>query len=1468
MRPPPHPPDDEEHVSAARPEQGQEKMSPVEGTNAAFPNVSPSTTHGTGIAPAMSNTSHHESANEPSGACVNFVDRGIFHIERPMNINDKLPPLARETRRYGEVVPLPATPATGSGSGYRNHIPLTARVRINGTDNRALPCLLDTGASLSVVDASLLQRLGGRPQGQPMAVHGLGDTATLGWITMTVFIDSTGPHGKHVHLEFQQDFHVLPRFAPGLCLGQDFISSHDVTISPARGRARIGHFTFEVTERVEGPYGKDIQLITAEDTVLEPGFQSWVPVSASSLVPDVDYIVAPRLSVTPDETVRLAGPTGMMSHRPRAYVLLGNYGSTAHTLGKGTIVADAVAARMGDVAQPSGETFSLTPSTPTGTPYVGTTAPAAASDDDSLPGVPLDVFADTEDAGSSLVQDAATTMIDDVFRVGVDSAGRAPSEVVDLLRRHKAAFALDGRPGRVEGFDMGIPLRPDANLRPEAPRRASPEKRQAMDAAIDQLLDWDVIEPSHSSVSFPVLMVKQQTKWRFCVDYRQLNTHTIPDRYPLPTIDSVFQTLSGKTWFSALDAIRGYHQLGVKPEDRWKTAFVCHRGLYQYKMVPFGLRNAPSVFQRLMDHILGPLRWQQAVIYIDDSIVATDTLEEHLAALDTLLSSAEKVGLKFSPSKCTFAVPSLVLLGRKVSGAGIAVWKDRASAVAELSRPSTLQELYHVLGLFGYYRAFVHKFAEVAAPLTRLLRGWRYETSDGQSRLVNAEGKATVASRVPIPWAEEQQLSFDRLKAAISQPPVLAHPNPAHPYILYVDASKDAYAAILHQVCIEDDASDPVASPPVSPTAATMSHLAVSLLPSTVARARWDQWIRDDPTFGPIARDLRASPESSDDWVLRDGILMRRLDDRLALPAAGLPAVLKAVHDRGGHFGFTKTFLAISRHFWRPGLSTAVRAWVKHCGVCQRTKSTPKTGSLDIDHDASAPFERISIDLMLGLPLSRSGNDAALAILDMFSRMILLTPCHHTITADGIVAIVSDRVLRMGWRPRRIVSDSEARMSGARMTALAESLGAELTPSTPYHQQANAVERSIQTAQKVLQALSVDSAAHWDKRALPSAELAINSSPSVTTGYRPFDLVFIAHPSIVHAVFDDSEHLGVASFPERLAAAAERMKDAKSLVDAARREQKRRYDSRRASPVAISAGDQVFVRLSDRPIPGTIRSKLDARKQGPFTVAEVLSPHRIRLTLPDDVAIDPIMSIEQVDLVPSAPDPFAGARAPSPGPAPASDGSPFSSSSGSSSAPDIGEPPASAPSSVSSPPLAPRVRRPPLGFRDFHVGTVQSRANDQLAEALRGPLVRPRSMQLDGRMVRLVERPVAYLSRLTSPAERKLVASELELSCLAWAFAKLAHLLEGAEVTVITDHSSMEKMLQSTAAIHYGPTISRCRALLMPHLPNLHFRYRPGPRHNNVDALSRLIPDPGRSASAGGDVLDSDRSCAADSNSS
>ncbi|KAE8218239.1 hypothetical protein CF326_g9214 [Tilletia indica] len=411
------------------------------------------------------------------------------------------------------------------------------------------------------------------------------------------------------------------------------------------------------------------------------------------------------------------------------------------------------------------------------------------------------------------------------------------------------------------------------------------------------------------------------------------------------------------------------------------------------------------------------------------------------------------------------------------------------------------------------------------------------------------------------------------------------------------------------------------------------------------------------------------------------------------------------------------------------------------------------------------------------------------------------------------------------------------------MTALARSLGADLTPSPPYHQQANAVERAIQTIQHVLQAVSLDSRAHWDRRHAPAVELAMNSTPSVVTGQRPFDLVFVSHPSIVHAVFDDAEHMGVSSFDERLAAAGERLAETCEIVSAARLERKRRYDRSHARPVPLRVGDQVFLRLRDRPVSGAVGDKLDARKLGPFAVEEVLSAHRVRLALPADIAIDPIVSLEQIDLVPRSPDPFAADRIDVSAPALGVD--------------QLVDDLANIPEEVLAPvPSAPRARRLPAPLPGFDLGVLTADNRSVLLEALREPIRRPRTLRLGDRSLLLVERPVVFLSRLTTVMEKKMVAAELELRCLAWAFAKLAHLLDGALVTVVTDHQPMGPMLSSTSGVSYGPAISRCRALLMPHLPNMRFIARPGHSHVNADALSRLVPDPSRSALLGGHVLD------------
>ncbi|KAE8186324.1 hypothetical protein CF336_g7044 [Tilletia laevis] len=500
------------------------------------PSPTPPSTHGEGPAPTVYETlvkSQDDSTDDPNTSLDSprlfIADKSVFHTARRLNPNDENPPLSQPTRAFGNIVPLPVNPASGSGRGYRSHVPLTVQVRLNDTDGRALSSLLDTGASLSVIDAGLLRRLGGVPSGAPMRIHGLGNVMTLGWVTIPVFLHAQDPHGAATHLSFSQDFHVLPSFAPGLCLGRDFIDAQDLSVSPVRGRGRIGRYTFQVNERLPGPYGQEPELITTSDVDLFAGEQRWVPVGAHCLAPDVDYAVIPRLSTAPDESVRLFGPAGLLRHAPVGHVLLGNYGSCTFHLRKGTIVADAYAARVGDVTADAGELFALTPAR-SSVATAGSYSPEFPPSDVEL-ALPLDAFELADATGSSLTADAAVSLVDDQFRVGIDTSGAPHPDIVALLRRHTEAFALDGRPGRVDDHDMEINLLPAAILRSDAPRRASPEKRAAMDTTIDQLLSWDVIEPSSSPVSFPVVMVRQNGKWRFCVDYRTLNTSTIPDRY-------------------------------------------------------------------------------------------------------------------------------------------------------------------------------------------------------------------------------------------------------------------------------------------------------------------------------------------------------------------------------------------------------------------------------------------------------------------------------------------------------------------------------------------------------------------------------------------------------------------------------------------------------------------------------------------------------------------------------------------------------------------------------------------------------------------------------------------------------------------------------------------------------------------------------------------------------------------------
>jgi hypothetical protein len=237
------------------------------------------------------------------------------------------------------------------------------------------------------------------------------------------------------------------------------------------------------------------------------------------------------------------------------------------------------------------------------------------------------------------------------------------------------------------------------------------------------LIDRDVIEQSVSPTASALVLVLQNGKWRMCVDFRNLNAITEGDCYPMLRSDYVFKAVTGKQYLSLLDALKGYNQVSLAGKDREKTAFISHRGLFQYKRLPFGLKNATAQFQRLMDVLLGSLRWVCALVYIIEIVINTDTWAKHIRALRTLLMSAEKLGVRFSLRKCKFGYNELKVLGHGVSKYGLHTLAEKVETIMELPIPRKMDELHRTNGLFAYYRRFIGYSSKIAAPLNDMKKG-------------------------------------------------------------------------------------------------------------------------------------------------------------------------------------------------------------------------------------------------------------------------------------------------------------------------------------------------------------------------------------------------------------------------------------------------------------------------------------------------------------------------------------------------------------------------------------------------------------------------------------------------------------------------------------------------------------------------------------------------------------------------
>jgi hypothetical protein len=349
--------------------------------------------------------------------------------------------------------------------------------------------------------------------------------------------------------------------------------------------------------------------------------------------------------------------------------------------------------------------------------------------------------------------------------------------IQSLILSNKQAFGLDGRLGNFKG-ELEINLRPgskEVSLPPFG--LSSPANREGMDKQMDSWLNLGVISPSKSPWGVPAFIVYRNGKPRMVIDYRKLNSMTIPDEFPLPKQEDILQALTGSQWLTTLDALAGFTQISITAKDRDKTAFRTHRGLHHFNRMPFGLTNGPSTFQRIMQGVLAPFLWIFALVYIDDIVIYSKTFEEHLSHLESVFKAMVEANLTLAPNKCHFAYRSLLLLGQKVSRLGLSTHKEKVDTILKLAEPKTVNELQTFLGMMVYFSAYIPFYAWIAQPLFQLLR------------------KDTTWE-----WGPLQTEAFELCKQVLTNAPVRAYAIPGLPYRVYSDACDYGLAAILQQV--------------------------------------------------------------------------------------------------------------------------------------------------------------------------------------------------------------------------------------------------------------------------------------------------------------------------------------------------------------------------------------------------------------------------------------------------------------------------------------------------------------------------------------------------------------------------------------------------------------------------------------------------------------------------------------------
>ncbi len=651
-----------------------------------------------------------------------------------------------------------------------------------------------------------------------------------------------------------------------------------------------------------------------------------------------------------------------------------------------------------------------------------------------------------------------------------------PREYHDLAEAFSKVKSLHLPPHRAS--DCAIDLLPGSQPPKGRVFPLSQPEAEAMKSYIEEELAKGFIRPSTSPASAGFFFVKKKDGGlRPCIDYRSLNTITCKFRYPLPLVPTALEQLRRARYFTKLDLRCAYNLIRIREGDEWKTDFSTTTGHYEYLVMPFGLSNSPSVFQAFINDVFRDMLNQWVIVYIDDILIYSETYEEHVIHLRTVLKRPLQHQLYAKAEKCEFHQEAISFLGYIISSGGVAMDEQKVQAVVNWPQPTTLKELQRFLGFANFYRCFIHNFSTVAGPMTSMVK-------KGTRRLS---------------WSSAAIASFRSLKERFTTAPILHHPDPDLEFTVEVDASSTGIGAVLSQRQGDPPKLYPCAffSHKLNPTEQNYDVGNRELLAMKSAFEEWRHWLEGASHLFTVLTDHRnleylKSAKRLNHRQARWSLFFTRFDFRITyrpgsqntkadalsrlhesdsqtpdqepilpptiilapvlwdilteiteaqvtdppptetpdhltyVPQVLRQRVIQLVHSNpsSGHPGIAATLQLLNNKFWWSTLRTDTITFIQNCTVCNTSKSQHQlpAGLLQPLPIPQRPWSHLAIDFVTDLPSSQ-GHSTILTVIDRFSKACRLIPLPKLPTALETAEALCNHVFRFYGLPEDIVSD-------------------------------------------------------------------------------------------------------------------------------------------------------------------------------------------------------------------------------------------------------------------------------------------------------------------------------------------------------------------------------------------------------------------------------------------------------------